>query len=36
MEEENNKPYNGEIVFHPINIITLIVKDGLIVGYTKK
>tara|TARA_Y100000816_G_C25604937_1_gene323904 strand:+ start:245 stop:361 length:117 start_codon:yes stop_codon:yes gene_type:complete len=38
MEDENNniKPYNGEIKFHPIDIITLIVKDGLIIGYNKK
>tara|TARA_Y100000389_G_C17409214_1_gene489873 strand:- start:1214 stop:1330 length:117 start_codon:yes stop_codon:yes gene_type:complete len=38
MEEEKNNTigYSGEIKFHPINIITLIVKDGLIIGYNKK
>tara|TARA_B100001093_G_scaffold519672_1_gene609769 strand:- start:5695 stop:5814 length:120 start_codon:yes stop_codon:yes gene_type:complete len=34
--EYDNKPYTGEIMFHPINIITLIIKDGLIIGYTQK
>ena len=35
-ESDKIKPYNGNIMFHPIFITTLIVKDGLIVGYTQK
>ena len=34
--EESTKPYSGEIMFHPIYITTLIIKDGLIVGYKQK
>ena len=34
--EESTQPYSGEIMFHPIHITTLIIKDGLIVGYKQK
>lgn len=37
-EQENSitKPFSGEIMFHPIHITTLIVKNGLIIGYNQK
>ena len=37
-EQENSitQPFSGEIMFHPIHITTLIVKNGLIIGYNQK
>lgn len=35
-DKSDYSPYTGEISFHPIRITTLIIKNGLIVGYTQK